>query len=269
VTSGYLEAIGARLLAGRTFSAGESAAAAPVVVVDERAANQLWPGESALGQILHEDSGFSRSVIGVVAHVRRRLVQDTGAVAFVLATVTDRNLGIVVDAPHASVASLAKSATLDGGSGAATGVSIEPLSRDRLFQRDAGEPTFEEPIVFALGGLTLVLAMVGLYGLANYLVQQRWREFGVRLALGASRSAIWGVVVRMSVAPSMVGVVLGGGLALWLERWLRSVVTGLSPSSIPAIATASALLLTAAVLAAIRPALRAQRADPALVLRAD
>jgi hypothetical protein len=260
VTSGYLEAIGARLLAGRTFSAGESAAAAPVVVVDERAANQLWPGESALGQILHEDSGFSRSVIGVVAHVRRRLVQDTGAVAFVLATVTDRNLGIVVDAPHASVASLAKSATLDGGSGAATGVSIEPLSRDRLFQRDAGEPTFEEPIVFALGGLTLVLAMVGLYGLANYLVQQRWREFGVRLALGASRSAIWGVVVRMSV---------GGGLALWLERWLRSVVTGLSPSSIPAIATASALLLTAAVLAAIRPALRAQRADPALVLRAD
>jgi ABC-type antimicrobial peptide transport system permease subunit len=145
--------------------------------------------------------------------------------------------------------------------------SIYPV--ERLFIRDVGEYQFQGPIVAVLGALALVLAAVGLYGVVTYLVEQRLREFGVRLALGARQGDIWSSVMRQSLVPTIAGLAAGLGVAVGTSRFLRSLLFGVEPNSPWVMATVVATLGLAALVATVRPARRAMRVDPVSILRAN
>ena len=144
-----------------------------------------------------------------------------------------------------------------------------PVTFERLFLRGIGEAQFQSPVVVAFGVLAFVLAGVGVFGLVSYLVAQRLREFGIRLALGARPQNIWRTVVGDSVVPAVIGLAVGIPGALLLESVVQSTVFGWKSSGPLAAAVVAIALVFVATLAAIPPARRAMRVDPIQVLRAE
>jgi len=121
--------------------------------------------------------------------------------------------------------------------------------------------------VFA--GLALLLAAVGIYGVSSYLATQRSHEIGIRMALGAQFADIAGLIYRAVLLPSAIGLAIGAGAAVWLTRFLKSLIFGVNAGDPKTLAFAGFTLLGISVLAATGPALRAAFSDPAKVLRRD
>jgi ABC-type antimicrobial peptide transport system permease subunit len=143
------------------------------------------------------------------------------------------------------------------------------MTFDTEFERSIGEARFQTPVVVSFGLLATVLAGIGIFGLVSYLVEQRTREFGIRLAIGATRQHIWLSVVREAVYPALVGLAVGSAAALALETVVKSTVFGWQSSGALAAGAVVVALLSVAVVAALIPAARATRVDPALTLRAE
>jgi ABC-type antimicrobial peptide transport system permease subunit len=120
---------------------------------------------------------------------------------------------------------------------------------------------------FAL--LALLLACIGLYGLMSYTVTRRTREIGIRVALGAQRTAVLWIVLRETLVLALVGIAIGIPSALLSTRLIDSMLFGLSPGDLPTITSASLLLLLVALFAGFLPAWRASAVDPAVALRAE
>jgi ABC-type antimicrobial peptide transport system permease subunit len=150
--------------------------------------------------------------------------------------------------------------------GAAYAIAI-PLEKLIDPQRRSWE--FGATMFVAFGGLALVLAAIGLYSLIAYDVAQRTQELGVRLALGASVADVMKLVMSSGVRLVAVGVVLGGGLALWGSKWMEGMMFQQSPRDPVVFGVVTIVLLTVALLASSGPAWRASRVDPNIALRSD
>jgi ABC-type antimicrobial peptide transport system permease subunit len=148
-------------------------------------------------------------------------------------------------------------------------VSASPVEFEWLFNRQTGEATFQAPIMTAFGILAFALAGIGVFGLVSYIVAQRTREFGIRLALGARRKDVWRAVCRESLAPAAAGLAVGISAAWALERLVRSSVFGWESSGAMVVIVVSAALFLVALVAAVGPARRVLRIDPAIVLRSE
>lgn len=269
VDANYFDVLGVRLLQGRGFTAAEGDSDAPVAVIDADLARRLWPGGDALGRTIGDGSATTRTVVGVVAHLRWRLAADTPQTLYIPLDPTRPVWAGFVSTPNVSTEQAISNVSRAAGSVVGAGrAGAFPLST-RISLRDAGEYRFQGPIVAILGAVAFLLTGVGLYGLVTYLVEQRIREFGVRLALGARRLDLWRAVLRQSVAPAIGGTALGLGISLWTNRLLESLLFGVTPTSPGVLAVVASSLLAAAVLASIRPARRVLRIDPVQVLRAE
>lgn len=134
---------------------------------------------------------------------------------------------------------------------------------------DVLEPKFSLLLLTLFAGVALVLASVGIYGVISYNVTQRSGEIGVRVALGAQRRDVVGLVVGQAVAMAALGVGLGIVLALWGSKSMSSMLYGIGPRDPLVLATVSLFLLLVALVAAVAPAVRATRIDPTLAMRAD
>jgi ABC-type antimicrobial peptide transport system permease subunit len=127
--------------------------------------------------------------------------------------------------------------------------------------------TIETTFAGAFGILALVLAASGIYGVVAYRTQQRTREIGIRVALGASRSDVLGLVLHQGLRLTAVGLFLGLTMSLLLTRFLRGLLFGVSAMDPPTVLSVTALLLLVAVAASYLPALRAMRIDPVMAIR--
>jgi ABC-type antimicrobial peptide transport system permease subunit len=127
--------------------------------------------------------------------------------------------------------------------------------------------TFQMQLLSGLAGLGLLLAFAGIYGLMAYMVAERGREFGIRMALGASRGRILHQVLRQGVLLAAVGVIIGTGAALALNRTLRDFVYGVSTVDLATFITVAMLLIGIGALASVVPAVRAVRLNPVAALR--
>jgi predicted permease len=267
VSPAYFETLRIPLLAGRAFVTTDDPTSRPVAVVNQALARRLWPGGDALGRHLHHAT-MDRVVVGVVGDTKaRRLTEEAPPQLFLplaqsysprvrVLVRTDGDLALAAGAIRREVAALEKDLPV---------IDVAPLRDAIAFalfpQRMAGA------ISSALGALGLGLAMTGLYGLVAWSVSRRTREMGVRLALGATRRAVIGLVVRQGLRLAVAGVVLGALGAAALAQGLRGLLPGVSPTD-PATFLGVGLLMTAvALLASYVPARRAARVDPMTALR--
>jgi hypothetical protein len=288
VTPGYFELFDIELIKGRGFLGGERTADAGVVVVSETTARRLWPEGEAVGRIVRlqadapgtpRESGAPEpafrpyTVIGVA-----RDVNGTAVFKFL----SFSGIYLPVD-QHSSGTSLAL--RVQGDPDQARLALVDRLTRVdpaldhevRTLRTLAGLGTYLLQAVFAvtcaLGGLALALTASGLFSVLTYLVEQRSREIGVRVALGATTRQVAALVLSQSVVPVGVGLLLGGGLAAALATVLVSVASeiGRTIHVLDPVPYAASLLVVviACLLAAAIPTLRAARLDPVTTLRQD
>ena len=284
---GYFDALEIPLRRGRIFDARDRRGAPPVAIINEAAARRFWPGENAIGQRITVGQPFvpdladpaPREIVGIVGDVRERgLGTNPPPVLYVpisqlneaYAALGTRLLPFsVVVRGDTAVANLSRSVreaiwSVD---------PQQPIANVRLMReivtRSLGSQTFNTVLLGALAALALLLAAVGLYGVIAHLVTQQTREIGVRMALGASRSSVLGLFLRQALSLVAVGVVVGLAGAFGLTRVLRTLVTGVSTSDPWVFAVGPVMMFAVAVVAALRPALRAAAVDPACALRAE
>jgi ABC-type antimicrobial peptide transport system permease subunit len=140
---------------------------------------------------------------------------------------------------------------------------------EEVISRSVGRPRFYFILLGTFAAIAIILAASGLYGLLSYAVAQRTREIGIRSALGGTRRRIVGLVAREGVYLVGLGIALGVTASILLTRLMVSMLYGVSPLDLTTWASATAVLMAAAVLAAIIPARRAANVDPLVAIRAE
>ena len=282
----YFETLGIAAVQGRLFSDRDSQGSTPVAIIDETAAARLFGTTNPIGQrIAFEFSGHGsqdqrpvlREVVGVVRHVRHYAL--IGGPPYVQVYAPLSQLPIWMRSRRPAMALFARTA---GDAGAFVAhvrrqvAAIDPrlpVYAVQTLSTYVGEHT-EQPrlaatVVAGFAAVALLLAATGLYGVLSFVVSQRTREIGVRLALGAPRSGILRDVVTRGLIVAAVGLTVGLGAAAASARLVRALLVDVSPTDAATFATVAALLLVVSALASAIPARRASSADPLAALRMD
>jgi predicted permease len=269
VGSEYFETMRITLLAGRTFDSRDSANARPAAIVDDLLARKYFHGR-AVGRQLIDSGGTSLEVIGVVGSVKNLTPQDPAVptVYYPLAqnyeprmTLVARTTGnprAMIDPIRREMQSVNRSVPVFRTITLSSHLS-EAVAGDRL----------TATLVGVCGGMALLLAAIGLYGVIAYAVARRLREFGVRLALGAQPHHIVRLVLGEGLGITVGGLVLGVVGAAAATPALRSFLYGVNAADPATYAAVTSVLAIVAVIAGLAPARRALRVEPNLVLRQD
>jgi len=274
ISPGLFAALGIVRHAGRDFTDLDAAAAAPVVIVNETLATRFFPGASALGKRLNfEDPPAEpiwHEIVGVVGDVKFSGLDAKPSPDVYVSQ---------YQAPRPSVTLVVKSDR--------AAADLAPALRSEVARLDAAQPVFDvkamsesvaeslaRPRLLALllasfAGVALLLAAVGLYGIVAYSVVQRTREMAIRSALGATRTSIVALVMRQALVLTGVGIALGTAGGLALTRVMSRHFHGVDAWDPPLLAGAAALLALVSAAAALVPALRATRVEPATLLHAE
>ena len=275
IDAGYFRTMGIPLLAGREFTARDTAAAPKVAIVSERIVREYFHGgpREALGRRVRlGDRGEWLTVVGVVADIRQRgldrevqpmlyvpFQQERGGfvrfVSFVARTATPAS---VAEGIRAEIR------------GAAPDLPIEStVTMDEAVAASVAEPRFRMLLLALFAIAATLIATCGIYGLMAYAVTQRRREIGVRMALGAERGDVLRLVLMRALRVVAAGVMLGLAGAFAVTRVLQTFLFGVTPTDPIAFTIVTLLLMTVALMAAWLPARRATRIDPSAALRAE
>lgn len=281
VTSDYFRLMGIPILQGRAFDAGDADAAAPVVVVSAATARRYWPGQNPIGkhvQLVWEDRW--RTVAGVAGDVRQfDLAGETpdyirGEVYMPYAQTVDN------DRQLPAIMTLIVRTNRDA-SRVAGGIREVvrdlnpnvPVSDVRSMVSIVNESSRESRSITWLfvgfAAVALALAAIGVYGVVSYLTAQRTFEIGVRMAMGARSTSVFGLVLAQSLRLVAPGLLLGLGCSLALTRLLSAFLYGTAPADPATLAAVCGILTAVALLAGCVPALRAMAIDPIIALRMD
>jgi len=273
VSPEYFRVLGIPVVSGRVFNRSEGTSEPEVVMVSEAFAMALWPGENAIGKRIK--SGMSKTGVTVIGVVRNVSVSSPGEatvpVMYAPLLVGGNVLGesgvlIIKTTGNASVVAAAIGRNLRSYDPSVYS-SVYTLSnaiQKSEFVR-AGR-SFASGAT-ALGSIALLLAAVGLYGVASFAVSQRTREIGIRMALGANRSQVLRDSLLRTGRLAMFGLLFGAAGGVIVLLGLRALLSGLAPFSAPAFVGVTMLLMLTSLLAAWVPARRASRIDPMVALR--
>ncbi len=269
VSANFFDVLGVAVSRGRMFTEEELRTRQPVAVMTEAAARRLWPGEDPLGKRLRR--GQSDPLLEIIGTIRnspnQALYEDEADVFLPIRPDQQRDLKLLLrttDGSEALPGMIVREArALD----AALWPEAEFLA-DRTRQRLQTEITLSW-LASGLGLLALALAMTGLYGVLSWLVAQRTRELGIRLALGAPRGSVIQLVLKQGMRLVGAGMTVGLLASVAASRALKGMIYDLSPLDPLALLGATVCLLLAALLACWRPARRAARVDPMEALRAE
>lgn len=276
-TPGYFRALGISLRAGRVFRDADRRGSPLVVVISEATAKRFWPHESAIGKRLRTLSYKQwRTVIGVVSDVAHYSL--TGFPSWID--------GVEYFALAQDLAHLGKNVQLTvfiQSSRSETAATLQAAVRQhfpdvivshvgslgKLRSESVSNQRSTTALLTLLAGLGLLLGVAGVYGVISHRAQQRRREVGIRLALGASARQVFSMVLWETLLVSLAGTMAGIATAFGLGRFLSSLLFGVTAHDTATLTICPIVLLTAALLAAAVPAQRVSRTDPALTLRED
>jgi len=263
----YFATMGIPLISGREFTLRDDENAPPVAVVNEPMAAQFWRGADPVGSRV-QVKGRWMQVVGVAKLAKYRNFLETPRPFFYVPLrqnfSTQVGLNIrTTQPPQTMAAALAREVH-----GLDQDLALyEVITMREQVDRSTSPQRIAVTLLLVFGGLALVLAAVGLYGVMSYAVSQSTRELGLRMALGARASDLLRLVMSRGLALTAGGVVLGTGAALALTRLLGYLLYKVSPRDPLAFASAFVVMMTAALLACFLPAWRATRTDPARALR--
>ena len=275
VSPGFFQTFGTSMLGGRDFSSRDSKAAPHVVIVNEAFARKFTNGQNPIGHHLRqpeypERPAFDQEIVGYVKDaVYRSLREPVPATMYVPIAQhlqPPSGISISVRAAGGSPARLTKSLAA-----ALTSVNPNIALTFRPLAEQVNNSLIQERVVAMMsgffGGLALLLAGLGLYGVTSYSVNRRRTELGIRLALGSAPGGVIRLVLRRVAILVSLGVILGSAVSLWVARFVATLLYGLQPRDPLTLAAAAAVLGTIGALAGWLPARRASRIDPARVLR--
>jgi predicted permease len=282
VTSGYFETMGIPIVQGRGFQPADASSGGMVAVVNETLVKTFWKGLNPIGQRLRPCCGDQtpwRTVIGVAKDVKQGGVdQRTGTELYFfldqVATVPPprnnapetMNVVMRTTLPPASLAATIGRAVRD----ADRAVPVVRLrDMEEVFADAISRPRLLAQLIAAFAGLALLLAAIGTYGLLSYMVAERRREIGIRLALGADRGGVLTNVMRQGLVLAVIGVAGGVAGAVGVNRLIASLLFGVQATDVPTLATVAGTITAVAAVACWVPAWRASRLDPNVVLRDD
>ena len=278
VSAGYLSMLGVRILAGRGFSDADSANAPPVCIVSESVARRYFGGSAIGKRLVLNQLGVGptrpvvREIIGVAANVRRNLeeVEESRAI-YVPISQNPWSFGLLMVKPSAGPAEALAPAVRAAVSRVDRRVPVGQARTldDILRTFIMGRPRFRAAMVTTFATLALILAMVGVFGVLAYSVQQRRREFGVRMALGATTSNVLGLVLRNAGRLIGTGALLGLVSAALFAQSISTFLFGVRPLDPLTFAGVIAVLGATAAIASAIPALRASHVDPVDAFRND
>jgi predicted permease len=269
VSDGYFEALGIPLKQGREFAESDRASSEPVVMVNETLARTLWPGQDPVGQIMTQDGG--RRVVGVVADVRHGALEKSGGSEMYLPM---RQTG---DYPEMEL--VVRTALPPDRLAAGIRAVLRPIDPNlpvRTFQtlqdlvdKAVSPRRFLVMLLAGFAGFALLLAALGIYALISYSVNQRTREIGIRMALGASEKLVQREVLIKTLRLALTGVAIGMLASFALTKWIASLLFSTTPTDPVAFSGVILILCAAALIAGYIPARRASRVDPMLALKAN
>jgi predicted permease len=269
VSDGYFEALGIQLKSGREFTESDRAASEPVVMVNETLARTLWPGQDAVGKMMTQDGG--RRVVGVVADVHHGGPERLGG--------SEMYLPMRQTADFSAMRLVVRTALPPESLAAGIRMVLRPLDPNLpvtefqtlqgLVDKVVSPRRFLVILLSAFAGFALLLASLGIYALISCSVNQRTKEIGIRMALGASSGLVRRGVLATTLRLALVGVALGTLGSFALSKWIESLLFGTTPAN-PAVFSSVGLLLCAvALIAAYVPARRASRIEPLQALRTE
>lgn len=274
VSAGYFDTIGIPLLRGRSFTSADTAEAPWVVVINDSMAREYWPSENPIGQRIQASGGQPtwRTVIGVVGDVLHEGLD--GAAKPEMYLPVDQGMNIE------SNPTIVVRTSLDAG--AATGelrtavtatdpaIAVDRIeTMQQLVLGSVAQPRFRTMILAAFSLLALVMASIGIYGVMNYLVIQRTREFGIRLSMGATPTDVLRLVLGRAATLIGAGTCLGLVGSVLLVRLIAKLLFGTAPLDPLTFAAVPVLLAAVALVASYIPARRATRIDPIVALRCE
>ena len=265
----YLETLRTPLLAGRDFTAQDSASTLPVVIVNQALVNRYWPGQNAIGKRIQVAGGWC-TVVGVAANGKyRRMTYDPTPLVLLPLMQRYWNGGIL----HVRVA----------GDPQALASAIErtvhdlnpdlPLFNQTTLKQNMQMGTVFERIAAAFAGsfgfLALALAAIGIYGVVSYTARQRTHEIGIRMALGAGQADVFRQVLGQGLRLTLAGLLAGFAVSLVATRFLRGLLFGVGAADWMTFAIVAVALCVVALAACFFPARRAASVDPMQALRTE
>jgi predicted permease len=283
VSPGYFETMKIPLIEGRFFEEGDTENSAPVIIIDERLARRFFAGASAVGKRMwrprspealrdpQKGADWYR-IVGVVGSVRLHGLVDVeeriGSYYFPFAQNTDSGITFAV-----------RTAGDAGSMMAAMRKAINEVDPQLpLFDTHTMRERIDDSLVsrrspmllsIGFGGVALLLAVVGIYGVLAYLVAQRHKEIGIRMALGSEPAGIFRLIFREGAVIVMTGFVVGVACSWLLGRYMESVLYGVRPLDPSVLACVSLILIAVALLASTLPARHAMWVDPIVALRQE
>jgi putative ABC transport system permease protein len=278
VTPGYFQTMGIRVLEGRDFTDADRASAPGVVIVSSAVAKRLWPGQTAIGRRIsmedHPKPTDWLTIVGVVDDIIQDGLKSSrdAAVYQPLAQLNSKfflsHLSFVVRTsgePDVMAASMRDAIhAIDDDQ------PIESLgTMSNLISSTIAEPLFHVRLLTLVSAFALLLAAIGIYGVLAYLVTERTREIGIRVAIGAVPRDVVRMVVRRTLALTVPGVVIGLIASFGLTRVLTGFLFQVKPTDPGTFIVVGLLLVLVALAASIVPARRAARVDPLIALRAE
>jgi predicted permease len=274
VTPGFFRTMRIPIIAGRDFLSTDNSKAPAVVIIDQAFANKYFPGENPIGKHITPGLGDGitdsppRQIIGVVGSVKRKGLTSEKPAQFYLPL------------PQAIILSPAIVIRTSGNPGNLLGPlrtvlaqmdSNVPLYRintvDDFITLSAAQPRFQTVLITFFAVMALVLAAVGLYAVLAYMVAQRTLEIGLRLALGAQRESVVGLILRRGLMLAAIGLGIGIVASVVLTRFLSDLLYGVTPLDPLTFIGVSAALMLVSLIASSAPAYRAARLDPMRTLR--
>ena len=269
----YFTVMGTRLIAGRFFTESDKTGSPAVAIVNERLAQELFPGRNAVGERLPaEDGSPGEMVVGVVENAAQRNYQapPEGEMylpysQFIFAAFMSTVVVRTAENPLLLASTLKKAVwTVDADQPIVKVETLDDVIADSIWR-----PRFSAWIFSLFGGLALLLSAAGIYGVVAYTSALRTREIGIRVAMGATRQDVVAIIMRGAMIPLGIGLGISLGAALLLSRLLASLLYEISSTDPVTYLVAGALLLMAGGIASARPAWRAATRDPMQTLRTE